>query len=186
MTQTEIEEYITQFPIYQYAFVKPEDIEFNDRVRQICKKECSRYGASWSCPPAVGTVEECRARIQQYEKFLLFSVKYDLEDSFDYEGMMAGASAFKETCRALDNKLRPLLGNYLMLSNEGCGLCKECTYPDAPCRFPDRSHGSLEGYGLFVSKLAKQAGMNYINGANTVTYFGGVAFHPEALAVFED
>ena len=24
MTQTEIEEYITQFPIYQYAFVKPE------------------------------------------------------------------------------------------------------------------------------------------------------------------
>ena len=47
MTQTEIEEYITQFPIYQYAFVKPEDIEFNDRVRQICKKECSRYGASW-------------------------------------------------------------------------------------------------------------------------------------------
>ena len=37
MTQTEIEEYITQFPIYQYAFVKPEDIEFNDRVRQICK-----------------------------------------------------------------------------------------------------------------------------------------------------
>lgn len=30
MTQTEIEEYITQFPIYQYAFVKPEDIEFND------------------------------------------------------------------------------------------------------------------------------------------------------------
>lgn len=49
MTQTEIEEYITQFPIYQYAFVKPEDIEFNDRVRQICKKECSRYGASWSC-----------------------------------------------------------------------------------------------------------------------------------------
>ena len=38
MTQTEIEEYITQFPIYQYAFVKPEDIEFNDRVRQICKR----------------------------------------------------------------------------------------------------------------------------------------------------
>ena len=60
MTQTEIEEYITQFPIYQYAFVKPEDIEFNDRVRQICKKECSRYGASWSCPPAVGTVEVCK------------------------------------------------------------------------------------------------------------------------------
>ena len=73
MTQTEIEEYITQFPIYQYAFVKPEDIEFNDRVRQICKKECSRYGASWSCPPAVGTVEVCKERCMNYDHVLFFS-----------------------------------------------------------------------------------------------------------------
>ena len=35
MTQTEIEEYITQFPIYQYAFVKPEDIEFNDLQKGV-------------------------------------------------------------------------------------------------------------------------------------------------------
>ena len=54
MTQTEIEEYITQFPIYQYAFVKPEDIEFNDRVRQICKKECSRYRSLLVLPAGAG------------------------------------------------------------------------------------------------------------------------------------
>ena len=54
-----IEEYITRYPIYQYAFLATQDIEFNDRVRTICKKECPRYGKSWSCPPAVGTVEHC-------------------------------------------------------------------------------------------------------------------------------
>ena len=32
MTQTEIGEYITQFPIYQYAFVKPEDIDLQKGV----------------------------------------------------------------------------------------------------------------------------------------------------------
>ena len=182
-----LQELLDQAGVFQSGLVDTAGMRFEQAVRDMCAvNTCQKYNTSWACPPAVGTVEERRARIQQYEKFLLFSVKYDLEDSFDYEGMMAGASAFKETCRALDNKLRPLLGNYLMLSNEGCGRCKECTYPDAPCRFPDRSHGSLEGYGLFVSKLAKQAGMNYMNGANTVTYFGGVAFHPEALAVFED
>ncbi|HIV13348.1 MAG TPA: hypothetical protein IAA63_09455 [Candidatus Pullilachnospira stercoravium] len=53
-------------------------------------------------------------------------------------------------------------------------LCSECTYPEAPCRFPDRSHGSIEGYGIMVSDLANQAGINYINGANTVTYFGAL------------
>lgn len=182
-----LQELLNQAGVFQSGFVDTADMRFEQEVRDMCAvNTCRKYNTSWACPPAVGTVEECRARIQQYEKFLLFSVKYDLEDSFDYDGMMAGGAAFKETCRALDNALRPLLGNYLMLSNEGCGLCKECTYPDAPCRFPDRAHGSLEGYGLFVNKLAKQAGMNYINGANTVTYFGGVAFHPEALAVFEE
>ena len=40
MTKEEIETFITQFPIYQYAFVRPEDLEFNERVRAICKKEC--------------------------------------------------------------------------------------------------------------------------------------------------
>ena len=35
---------------------------------------------------------------------------------------------------------------------------------------------SLEAYGIHVSKLAKAADMKYINGQNTVTYFGGVLF----------
>ena len=85
MTQTEIEEYITQFPIYQYAFVKPEDIEFNDRVRQICKKECSRYGASWSCPPAVGTVEVCKERCMNYDHVLFFSSIAEVDNIMDMD-----------------------------------------------------------------------------------------------------
>ena len=85
MTQTEIEEYITQFPIYQYAFVKPEDIEFNDRVRQICKKECSRYGASWSCPPAVGTVEVCKERCMNYDHVLFFSSIAEVDNIMDID-----------------------------------------------------------------------------------------------------
>lgn len=31
-----------------------------------------------------------------------------------------------------------------------------------------------EGYGIFVSELAKQAGIRYNNDVNTVTYFGGL------------
>jgi hypothetical protein len=36
---------------------------------------------------------------------------------------------------------------------------------------------SLEAYGIFVAKLAEKAGMKYINGVNTVTYFGAVLFN---------
>ena len=135
---------------------------------------CRQYGKTWVCPPAVGTVDECRARVQQYDTMLVFSVKYDLEDSFDYEGMTAGMLQFKKSCRLLDEALKLYMKEYFILSNEGCDLCSECTYPDAPCRHLERSHGSLEGYGIFVSELAKQAGIRYNNGVNTVTYFGGL------------
>ena len=60
---------------------------------------------------------------------------------------------------------------------EGCEKCKKCTYPDAPCRFPERLHHSLEGYGFNVSKLAAKAGLHYIGGPNTITYFGAVLYN---------
>ena len=47
MNHREIEALITRYPIYQYAFVSTDDIEFTDKVRSICKKECARYGKSW-------------------------------------------------------------------------------------------------------------------------------------------
>ena len=124
----------------------------------------------------MGTVDECRARAQSYEKMLVFTAKYDLDDSFDFEGMRRGMKAFKEVAGRIDESLRRCLSHYLILGNEGCGVCESCTYPDAPCRFPGKSHGSIEGYGIFVSKLAAQAGVAYNNGENTVTYFGALLY----------
>lgn len=109
-----------------------------------------------------------------------------MEDSFDFEGMMAAGKQFAESCAAFDMAIKPHLDHYLMLSNEGCDLCKKCTYPDAPCRFPDRLHASLEANGIFVNILAKSAGMNYINGANTVTYFGALVCNLDDLERLEN
>lgn len=168
--------------IYQCGTVDTDKIRFTQEVRAMCEvNTCRQYGKTWACPPAIGTVEECRERVQKYEKMLVFSIKYDLEDSFDYEGMLAGMKHFKKCCRAFDDAVRPYIKEYFIVSNEGCDLCTKCTYPDAPCRFPERSHGSLEGYGIFVSELAKQAGINYINGPNTVTYFGALICHTKDL-----
>ena len=29
--------------------------------------KCNAYGNSWTCPPACGTIEECQARMMEYE-----------------------------------------------------------------------------------------------------------------------
>lgn len=44
--QETIESLIAQYPVCQYAFLKPEDLTFPERVRQICESECPRYGTN--------------------------------------------------------------------------------------------------------------------------------------------
>jgi predicted metal-binding protein len=122
-------------------------------------------------------VDECRERAQGYDKMLVFSGKYDLEDYTDFGAIGAAMTGFKSIARKLDEEVKPYLSGYLMLSNEGCGTCEVCTYPDAPCRFPDKVHGSIEGYGIFVNKLAEMAGMGYNNGKDTVTFFGALLYN---------
>lgn len=152
-------------------------LHYAQEVRAACEKNiCRGYGATWACPPAVGTVEECRARVAHYDTMLLFARCYQLEDSFDFEGMMESLVDFKKQVDVFADRLPSQLSDYLLLSNEGCHRCKECTYPSAPCRFPEKLYHALEGYGFIVSKLASQAGIRYHNGANTVTYFGALLF----------
>jgi predicted metal-binding protein len=108
---------------------------------------------------------------------LVFTGMFLLEDSFDYEGMMRGMVDFKQIARDLESAVKPYLKYYLVLSNEGCSICKTCTYPNSPCRFPEKLHHSIEGYGILVSELAQCAGINYNNGEDTVTYFGALLFN---------
>jgi hypothetical protein len=49
------------------------------------------------------------------------------------------------------------------------------------CRFPEKALSSLEGYGLDVYQTALHAGLPYVNGQNTVTYFG-MLFFPENIS----
>jgi hypothetical protein len=62
----------------------------------------------------------------------------------------------------------------------GCGVCEVCAKRTGePCRFPEKAMPSLEAYCVNVSELARAAGMKYVNGQNTVTYFGAVLFTPD-------
>ena len=81
---------------------------------------------------------------------------------------------FKQVVAVFDGKIRPVLDEFILLSNEGCDRCAKCTYPDEPCRFPELVHHSISSYGLYVAELAKTAGVNYNNGPATVTYLGGL------------
>ena len=57
-------------------------------VRKLCEENaCRNYSTNWACPPAVGTLEECRERCRSFDHMLLFNKVYTLRDSYDLEGM---------------------------------------------------------------------------------------------------
>jgi predicted metal-binding protein len=58
----------------------------------------------------------------------------------------------------------------LSLGSGGCRRCKKCTYPDAPCRFPEKKFASMEAYGMLVTQVCQDNGLDYYYGKGTITY----------------
>jgi predicted metal-binding protein len=73
---------------------------------------------------------------------------------------------------AFRDELKAEYPNLLALGNGTCKICEICTYPDSPCRFPDRSVSSMEAFGLVVSDTCTANGLGYYYGPKTITYTG--------------
>ncbi len=167
-----MEKYLNDKDIFQYKTIKSAEIPFSQSVVDACKANlCGKYGTCWTCPPGVGEWYKLEKKIKSYENALVFTCKYDLEDSFDYEGMIAGMQNTKNVFLDICEKVKNDGVDYMALGCEGCSFCEKCTYPDAPCRFPDKAVPSVEACGISVVELSKKIGINYSNGQDTVTYF---------------
>ena len=128
------------------------------------------------CPPDVGQVEDLIARAKQFRWALVFQTVNALEDSYDVEGMLAAGEEMNRLMDSVRQKLEELgIRRRLLLGAGGCRICQCCAKASGQaCRHPEQALSSLEAYGINVSVLASMAGMKYINGANTVTFFGAV------------
>ena len=67
--------------------------------------------------------------------------------------------------------------DFVLAGAGSCPVCKKCTYPDAPCRFPDKARSAMEALGIDVVALAADRGITYDHVEGTVTYFSIVFYH---------
>ena len=161
------------------AIVKQEDIVFDPAFRAMCEENrCGMYGMCYMCPPDIGPAEELISHARTFEKGLLYQTIGTLEDSFDIEGMQSAKELHFKVSRRLLDALRPVLRrNALHLSCGGCGLCRQCAkQAGLPCTHPDRALSSLEAYCVNVYSTTRSTPLKYVNGPDTVTYFGLVLF----------
>ena len=150
---------------------------FRSEVREMCAADrCRAYGRSWSCPPACGTPEQCVARMSKYGRGVLVQTTGELEDDFDLEAIARTEQRHKKAFLDLTRQVRLLYPGCLPLTAGCCTLCRRCTYPDKPCRFPQKRLSSMEAYGLLVSDVCLKSGLPYNHGPRTMTYTSCILF----------
>lgn len=146
-------------------------------VRDMCRADrCGRWNASWSCPPACGTLEQTAADIRRFDAGIVVQTTGALADEFDYAAMEDIQRRHKRSFESFARQVRLLTGECLPLSAGSCTLCRRCTYPDRPCRFPQRRMASMEAYGLLVSDVCRRSGLGYYYGTGTMTYTSCVLY----------
>jgi len=162
------------------GLISTADVVFEPELIKLCEANaCGRYGAVYTCPPHVGETEKLIETLKKFKTAVIWQNISPLEDSYDFEGMMEAQEGHVEMTQEIAQTLYDEFGreNIIVLSAGGCSVCEECAVlTNVPCRFPGKALASLEAYGINVSKLAEIAGMKYINGVNTVTYFSGAFF----------
>lgn len=158
------------------AVIDTADIEFVPDFRAACEANtCGKYDKNWMCPPAVGPLEDLKAKALESSEGVVFQTVYPLEDSFDFEGMQQAETVHEKVFRSLFEYIEstPNVDTFLALNVGACKYCQECTYPDGkPCRFPEKAAASPEAYCIDVNALLTKYGIPYNNGTNTVSFVG--------------
>lgn len=171
MNRELLEEKLSELPLYMYFYIDPSELEFSDRVRWICEHECDRYGKSWACPPAVGTVAECRSRCLSYSKGLVISTITEVADIADMEATLATRAEHEEITDQVAEMMRGLGTEPYVLSTESCAICQNCAISEGkPCRFPEKMHPCVESQGINIIPVLEKNGISFQYGQNIVTW----------------
>lgn len=179
MEPTQLVDLIQSLGANKAAVIEVSAIPFNTEHRKACEvNACGNYGRSWMCPPDVGEIDDLIQQAKQYKWAVVYQTVGTLEDSYDFEGMMEAGQKHNQLAQTISSAVSPEMNQpYLHLGAGGCRVCEVCAKKvGEPCRFPEQAMSSLEAYGVSVSELAALCGMNYINGVNTVTYFGTLLY----------
>jgi len=134
----------------------------SEKIRAWCAPEkCGNYGKNWVCPPGCGSLEECRKTAAGYRKALVVMSRFDDVDTGDAAAMRDLAALHSRRTGIFLDRLRLDHPETYLLTTGGCDLCEACTWPDEPCRHPDKKRGSLSAFGIDVTKLCESAGVEY-------------------------
>ena len=154
-----------------------EDFRTRPEVRDMCAaNRCQAYNRSWSCPPACGPIEEYEQQMRAFDNCVVVQTVGQMEDEFDFETVQEADETQDMRFRELVSRLHDEGLDFMPLGAGKCRLCKECTYPDEACRFPDKMVVAMEAAGLVVNEVCTMADIPYNHGKNTISFTGCILY----------
>lgn len=171
MTYEELAKIAEEAGFTAWAPLDPATIELKKEVRDMCAANtCGQYEKRWSCPPGCGSLEDCAAELAKRTSGILVQTTGDIEDGFDFEAIMEIEGDHKEHFTEMYAAIRAAGADVLAIGAGCCTQCRQCTYPDAPCRFPEKMVSSMEAYGMLVLEVCKANNLRYYYGSDKMTY----------------
>lgn len=176
-----LEDALAQLPLYIYQHIDPAKLEFSQRVRYICERECPMYGKTWACPPGVGSVAECRHKCSQYDRCLLIGTIVEVPDIADIDSCLDTRPGHEEVTNQVRDLLRAQGVNPYVLSSEACTVCDRCAILDGlPCRLPEKMHPCVESHGINLLPVLEALGISFQYGENVVSWFSLLFYNDRA------
>ena len=172
-----LEQQLAELPLYTYFYTEPSRLEYSQRIRWICENECPRYGKSWACPPAVGSVESCKGKCLGYDSCLVIGTITECDDISDIEASLATRPDHEALTNQIADLMRQQGVEPYILSTDSCAICESCAYCDgAPCRFPEHMHPCVESHGINVIPTLEENGLEFQYGDNIITWYSLLFF----------
>lgn len=157
-----IKEFLNEQSVYRIVDIKPEELVFDNKVRETCKEnKCTRFGMNFMCPPDIGDLETHMKAVQMYDEGLLVYIHDDIEDPDDREQFYHSADRLNGII--LDSEKAALEFGYADVKAFIAGHCRKCKTCGkelglTACVQPETSRPSMESIGISVMQTCEGKG----------------------------
>lgn len=182
-------EYIAELESLSEKLGLKEFIEFDpsvlipeERIRVYCYQNlCGNYGKHYMCPPFIGTVEEIKSKLSNYNKAILVRYSEKVNANEDMRKVKRSKIDFHKKILELENFLSQKGIESWSLVGGSCSFCIECkAITNRPCKHPHKARPSLESLGIDVQKLLDDFGIDNKFFSDKIVWTGCILINERA------
>ncbi len=162
-----------------YLEFSPEFLVPEERIRSLCcENKCDNYGKNYTCPPYVGSLEEIRTKLRNFQRGLLFQYSKEIDVRGNREGVIQTKIDFHNKILRMEELLSERgTNNVWGMIGGNCGLCDICkAKSNEPCLYPDKARMSLEAIAIDVLGLLNKLGLDCDFHTDKITWTGCILF----------